>query len=72
MKKILILSRFGISFLGVKWSEEKLLGIAYAFEQRTKVRSQLKLHVSAKTELKDVISRPRRIPSSEVLRYIGW
>ncbi|KAG4437306.1 hypothetical protein IFR05_007202 [Cadophora sp. M221] len=28
---------FGISFMGRKFSEEKLIGMAYAFEQRTKV-----------------------------------
>ncbi|PYH98033.1 amidase signature enzyme [Aspergillus ellipticus CBS 707.79] len=32
---------FGISFLGPKWSEEALIGMAYAFEQRTLVRHQL-------------------------------
>ncbi|PWY79303.1 amidase, partial [Aspergillus heteromorphus CBS 117.55] len=32
---------FGISFLGPKWSEEALIGMAYAFEQRTRVRFQL-------------------------------
>lgn len=33
---------FGISFLGAKWSEETLIEIAYAFEQRTAVRQCLK------------------------------
>lgn len=37
---------FGISFLGKKWSEETLIGLAYAFEQRTKVRERMKpVHV---------------------------
>ena len=30
----------GISFMGAKWSEEKLIGYAYAFEQRAKVREK--------------------------------
>ncbi|OJJ77156.1 hypothetical protein ASPBRDRAFT_70650 [Aspergillus brasiliensis CBS 101740] len=33
---------FGISFLGPKWSEEELIGMAYAFEQQTLVRNKLK------------------------------
>ena len=33
---------FGISFIGPRWSEEKLIGLAYAFEQRTKVRRQMR------------------------------
>ena len=36
---------FGISFLGAKWSEETLIEIAYAFEQRTLVRGTLKRHI---------------------------
>jgi amidase len=30
----------GISFFGAAWSEEKLIGIAYAFEQRTQARQE--------------------------------
>ncbi|KAM0257931.1 hypothetical protein ACHAQJ_004089 [Trichoderma viride] len=30
----------GISFLGRKWSEESLLGLAFGFEERTKVRDR--------------------------------
>jgi amidase len=52
------MNRFGIAFLGDKWSEGKLFGMAYAFEQRTKVRTKFKLRVSAKTELKDIIKNP--------------
>ncbi|KAI1177400.1 amidase signature domain-containing protein [Nemania sp. FL0916] len=33
---------FGISFLGAKWSEETLIEIAFAFEQRSRVRESLK------------------------------
>ncbi|KAL6857577.1 hypothetical protein ACO1O0_005018 [Amphichorda felina] len=36
---------FGISFLGRKWSEQTLIEIAYAFEQRSLVRPCLKRHV---------------------------
>lgn len=30
----------GLSFMGKKWSEEKLIGYAYAFEQRSRVRER--------------------------------
>jgi amidase len=33
---------FGISFLGARWSEQTLIEIAYAFEQKTQVRRTLK------------------------------
>ncbi|KAL2062102.1 hypothetical protein VTL71DRAFT_6368 [Oculimacula yallundae] len=47
---------FGISFIGAKWSEESLIGYAYAFEQRTQVRSQIKPHIAPTKQLSDVIS----------------
>jgi amidase len=31
---------YGLSFLGRRWAEEDLLGLAYGFEQRTKVRER--------------------------------
>jgi amidase len=46
---------FGISFSGALWSEESLVGFAYAFEQRTKVRKQVKPYLMPKTELVDVV-----------------
>ncbi|KAI9042780.1 putative amidase [Aspergillus affinis] len=46
---------FGISFLGKQWSEKELIGMAYAFEQRTLVRKTLKRVVEPKGELRDVI-----------------
>lgn len=42
---------YGISFLGRKWSEETLLGIAFAFEQRTKVRQTRRPIVLPETEI---------------------
>jgi amidase len=47
---------FGISFLGRKWSEETLIGIAYAFEQRTLIRKTLNRHITPTFELQDVVS----------------
>lgn len=48
---------FGISFLGDLFSEETLVGVAYAFEQRTKVRDAVRpaLQLQPKTELWDVV-----------------
>lgn len=46
---------FGISFMGAKWSEESLIGMAYAFEQRTLVREKLRHYIQPRTELKDVV-----------------
>lgn len=47
---------FGISFLGAHFSEEVLIGIAYAFEQRTMMRTKVKPIILPKTELADVVS----------------
>ncbi|KAL2010788.1 hypothetical protein VTN00DRAFT_3506 [Thermoascus crustaceus] len=46
---------FGISFLGAKWSEELLIGMAYAFEQMTLVREKLDRYIAPRTELADVV-----------------
>ena len=43
---------FGLSFLGRKWSEESLIGFAYAFEQRTGWRGKIVPKVVPGTELK--------------------
>lgn len=47
---------FGISFVGAKWSEETLIGFAYAFEQRTMVRERGRPVVSPRFELSDRLS----------------
>ncbi|KAK4218887.1 putative glutamyl-tRNA amidotransferase subunit A [Rhypophila decipiens] len=46
---------FGISFLAERFSEEKLIGLAYAFEQRTLVREKVRPYIAPKTELGDVV-----------------
>jgi amidase len=46
---------FGISFAGRKWSEELLVGLGYAFEQRTMVRERVVPYLVPKTELVDVL-----------------
>jgi Asp-tRNA(Asn)/Glu-tRNA(Gln) amidotransferase A subunit family amidase len=42
---------FGISFLGPRWSEESLIGMAYAFEQRTLVRKKLQRYIEPRSDL---------------------
>ncbi|KIW72248.1 hypothetical protein PV04_00456 [Phialophora macrospora] len=47
---------FGISFLGPHFSEELLIGLAYAFEQRTLVRNTITPYVQPTVELVDVVT----------------
>ncbi|KAF2181022.1 amidase signature enzyme [Zopfia rhizophila CBS 207.26] len=46
---------FGIAFAGNFWSEADLIGYAYAFEQKTKVRGKIKPYILPSTELEDII-----------------
>ncbi|KAF8548295.1 amidase signature enzyme [Imleria badia] len=48
---------FGIAFIGTAYSEYKLIGLAYAFEQATKARLQTRAYPLATpiTQLRDVI-----------------
>lgn len=44
---------FGISFLGDKWSEEALIGMAFAFEQKTGVRETIQgRYIVPRTEVR--------------------
>ncbi|KAF2124038.1 amidase signature enzyme [Dothidotthia symphoricarpi CBS 119687] len=46
---------FGLSFAGKLWSEESLIGFAYAFEQRTNVREKVKPYVQPSLEISDFL-----------------
>ncbi|KAH7059035.1 amidase [Macrophomina phaseolina] len=46
---------FGLSFLGRKWDEATLIGLAYAFEQRTLVREKGVRYIEPTTEIADVL-----------------
>ncbi|EXJ81460.1 hypothetical protein A1O3_07752 [Capronia epimyces CBS 606.96] len=46
---------FGISFMGPHFSEELLIGLAYAFEQRSLVRNTITPYIQPVTELIDVV-----------------
>ncbi|ETS78497.1 hypothetical protein PFICI_10559 [Pestalotiopsis fici W106-1] len=52
---------FGISFLAERFSEEKLIGLAYAFEQRTLVRNTIKPYLEPTTELVDIVGKRKRL-----------
>ncbi|KEF63097.1 uncharacterized protein A1O9_01073 [Exophiala aquamarina CBS 119918] len=55
---------FGISFMGAHFSEELLIGLAYAFEQRTLVRDTIIPYIQPTTELADVINARRKRASA--------
>ena len=48
---------FGISFIGRRWSEEKLISVAYAFEQMTRVRETIRPLIAPSFELSDLPPR---------------
>lgn len=48
---------FGIAFAGKHWSEESLIGFAYAYEQRSHVRTKVKPYIQPSTELADVVAK---------------
>lgn len=51
---------FGISFFAERFSEEKLIGLAYAFEQRTLVRNTIVPWIQPRTELVDILKTRTR------------
>lgn len=48
---------FGISFLGPKFTETTLIGLAYAFEQKTKIRDKIQPYIVPSIELADVMGK---------------
>lgn len=48
---------FGFSFMGARFDEFNLIGLAYAFEQRTLVRNTIKPYIEPTTELADVVNK---------------
>lgn len=47
---------FGLSFMGDYWSEEQLVSLAYAYEQRTLHRTQVKPFVQPNSEIVHVVA----------------
>lgn len=60
---------FGISFVGRKWSEEKLISLAYAFEQRTMVRRKMKPYIRPTFELSDQLEPTEETPYKLKVQY---
>ncbi|KAJ4424368.1 hypothetical protein N0V82_000887 [Gnomoniopsis sp. IMI 355080] len=52
---------FGFSFLGARFDEFNLIGLAYAFEQRTLVRNTIKPYIEPTTELVDVVNQSKMV-----------
>ncbi|KAL4795272.1 amidase signature domain-containing protein [Aspergillus venezuelensis] len=50
---------FGLSFLGARFSDAKLIGLAYAFEQRTMVRDTIHPYIKPRMDLWDFTGRQR-------------
>lgn len=50
---------YGFSFIGDRFDEYNLIGLAYAFEQRTLVRNTITPYIEPTTELVDVVNRRR-------------
>jgi amidase len=46
---------FGLAFAGSLWSEEALIGFAYAFEQRTMVRGRVVPYLVPGIEIENVV-----------------
>ncbi|KAL8708444.1 MAG: hypothetical protein Q9220_006668 [cf. Caloplaca sp. 1 TL-2023] len=60
---------FGIAFVGRKWSEEKLIALAYAFEQRTMIRRQMKPYIRPTFELFDQLESSEEVPFKLKVQY---
>ena len=59
---------FGIAFIGRAWSEETLISLAYAFEQRTMVRRRVKAHITPDFELR--VSKQSTMQSSRATAHL--
>jgi hypothetical protein len=42
---------FGLSFLGARFTDARLIGLAYAFEQRTLIRTTVRPYIEPKADL---------------------
>ncbi|KAI4146077.1 MAG: hypothetical protein LQ341_002184 [Variospora aurantia] len=60
---------FGIAFVGRKWSEEKLISLAYAFEQRTMIRRQMRPYIRPTFELSDQLEPTEETPYKLKVQY---
>lgn len=47
---------YGLAFLGARFTEPKLIGLAYAYEQRTMIRNKVLPYLIPNTEMSDVLA----------------
>lgn len=47
--------RFGISFLGDFWTEDKLFGLACAYEKKTMARDEVRPYLVPDVEIGDIV-----------------
>ncbi|KAF2719378.1 amidase [Polychaeton citri CBS 116435] len=50
---------FGLAFMGARWSEADLIAFAYAYEQRTHHRRDVRPYIAPNIELQGVVGRSR-------------
>ncbi|KAL8735951.1 MAG: hypothetical protein Q9166_000513 [cf. Caloplaca sp. 2 TL-2023] len=60
---------FGLAFVGRRWSEEKLISLAYAFEQRTMIRRKMKPYIRPTFELSDQLEPTEDTPYKLKVQY---
>lgn len=60
---------FGLAFVGRRWSEEKLISLAYAFEQRTMIRRKMKPYIRPTFELSDQLEPTEETPYKLKVQY---
>ncbi|CAL8574531.1 hypothetical protein XPA_000488 [Xanthoria parietina] len=60
---------FGLAFVGRRWSEEKLISLAYAFEQRTMVRRKMAPYIRPTFELADQLEPTDETPYKLKVQY---
>lgn len=62
---------FGLAFVGRRWSEETLISLAYAFEQRTMARKHMRPLIAPSFELSH-LPRPTVVkPSSDITQHMS-
>lgn len=60
---------FGIAFIGRRWSEETLISLAYAFEQRTMIRKERNPYIIPTFEIGDSLRPLLSTDSNRILIF---